>query len=129
MRKWSVAALCAFSLLAATASASAAPPLTGTYKVTIAGQAPPLNGTWQIKLLPAGAVDIVRNGHVVVVGRAVVTSSRITFSDHSGSYSCPPPDATGRYTYKLSGKRLTFKPIADKCAGRKLILTTKAFVK
>jgi outer membrane protein assembly factor BamB len=129
MRKWSIAVLCAFGLVPATAGASTAPPLTGTYKVTIAGQAPPLDGTWQLKFLPAGAVNILRNGHVVVVGRAVVAGGRVTFSDRSGSYACPPPDATGRYTYKLTGRRLTFRPIADKCTGRKLILTTKAFVK
>jgi hypothetical protein len=36
---------------------------------------------------------------------------------------------SGTYTYRLSGKRLTFKAKADRCNGRKTLLTAKPYVK
>jgi hypothetical protein len=65
----------------------------------------------------------------VVFGRAIVTGGRVTVSDRSGPYACSAGERTGVYVFSVVGKRLTFKAIADPCVGRKLILTTKPFVK
>lgn len=127
MLKWSLA-LVAVVLFAGAATATSSL-LSGTYTATITGKPAPLNGKWQFKFLPRSEVRVIRNGRVVVVGKAVVTGSRVKFTDRSGSYACSAAEGAGVYTFRLAGARLTFKPVADKCVGRKLILTTKPFVK
>lgn len=127
MRKWPVTVVLALGLLAGVATASSA--LSGTYRVTITGKPAPLNGKWQLKFLPGDELRVVRNGRVVVVAKAIVNGSRVKVIDRSGSYACSVAEGTGVYTYKVAGTRLTFKAVADKCVGRKLILTTKPFVK
>lgn len=127
MRKWPVTVVLALGLLAGVATASSA--LSGTYRVTITGKPAPLNGKWQLKFLPGDELRVVRNGRVVVVAKAIVNGSRVKVIDRSGSYACSVADGAGVYTYKVAGTRLTFKAVVDKCVGRKLILTTKPFVK
>ncbi len=123
-----LAALLALGLAAGAASASAFA-LSGTYKVTITGKPAPLNGNWQIKFLPRNVVRVIRNEKLVVVGKATFVGSRVTFTDSSGSYACSKAEGHGVYTYSLVRTRLTFKPVSDRCVGRKLLLTTKPFVK
>jgi hypothetical protein len=103
--------------------------LSGTYRVTITGKPAPLNGKWQIKFLPRNVVHVIRNERVVVLGKAIFTGSRVKLTDRSGPYACSASEGDGVYTYRLAGKQLTFKPVVDKCVGRKLLLTTKPFVK
>lgn len=88
-----------------------------------------MNGKWQLKFLPGNTVRVVRNGKIVVVGTASFSAGKTRFVDRSGSYACGPGERTGVYTYRLVGRRLTFKAVADKCVGRKLLLTTKPFLK
>jgi hypothetical protein len=116
-------------VLAATATASSSS-LGGTYKVTITGKPAPLDGKWRLVFLSRGVVHTVRNGKLVVVGKAVrVGAKRIAFSDRSGSYACEPAAGKGTYVYAVARRRLTFTAVKDKCVGRKLILTTKPFVR
>jgi hypothetical protein len=118
-----------FLLLAASASASSYS-LSGTYKATIRGKPAPLDGKWRLEFLPGSVVHTFRNGKLVVVGKAVrIGARRLTFNDHSGSYACKPSEGKGTYIYALAQRRLTFRVVKDKCVGRKLVLTTKPFVR
>jgi hypothetical protein len=118
----------ALGLLAAVATASST--LSGTYKATITGKPAPLNGKWRLEFLPRGLVHVVRNGKLVVVGTAIrVGTRRLKVSDRSGSYACSAAEGHGVYAYRVAGRRLTFRAVADKCIGRKLVFTTKPFVK
>ena len=128
VRIWLLATLLALGLAAGVATASSSVP-TGTYRTTITGKPAPLNGKWQLRFLSGKAIHVVRNGKIVVVGTAVFTDGRMKASDRSGSYACGADERTGVYTYRLTGRRLTFKAVADKCVGRKLLLTTKPFLK
>ena len=120
--------LLALSFLAGVATASSFA-LSGTYRATIAGKPAALNGKWQIQFRPRGVVHLVRNGHLVVVGRATrIGTHRLKLSDRSGSYACSAAEGNGVYTYRVVARRLTFTLVADKCVGRKLVLTTKPFI-
>jgi hypothetical protein len=127
MLKWPLLTLLAVGLAAGVAAASS--PLSGTYRTTITGKPAPLNGKWQLRFLPGNAVRVVRNGKIVVFGRAIVTGSRVRVSDRSGPYACSSAEGAGVYLYSVVGRRLTFKVVADRCVGRKFILTTKPYVK
>jgi hypothetical protein len=129
MRRLALLGLVGFLLLAAGASASSYA-LLGTYKATITGKPAPLDGKWRLEFLPGGVVHTFRNGKLVVVGKAVrIAPKRLAISDRSGSYACSPSEGKGTYKYALSGRRLTFTVVKDKCVGRKLVLTTKPFVR
>lgn len=128
MFRRTLSALLALGVFAGVATASSS--LSGTYRATITGKPAALNGKWRLEFLPRSVVHIVRNGKVVVVGKAIRTGTRrLKLSDRSGSYACSAAEGTGLYSYTVSGKRLTFRAVADKCIGRKLLLTTKPFVK
>jgi hypothetical protein len=123
-----LAVVLALVLVGAGAAAAASFALSGTYKVTISGKPAALNGKWKLEFLPRGVVHTLRNGKLVVVGKAVRSGQRrLTFSDRSGPYACSASEGKGLYVYKPAAKRLTFAAVADKCIGRKLILTTKPF--
>jgi hypothetical protein len=126
--KRSLPILLALAFLAADATASSSA-LSGTYRATIAGKPAALNGKWQLQFRSREVVHLVRNGHLVVVGRATrIGTHRLKFRDRSGSYACSAAEGNGVYTYRVSGRRLTFTLVADKCVGRRLVLTTKPFV-
>jgi hypothetical protein len=126
--KWLLAVLVGLVILANVALASSSP--TGTYKATISGEPAALNGRWQLQFRPKGLVRTVRNGKVVVVSKASwLANRRVRFADRSGPYACSSSEGNGTYGYRLSGNRLTFRVIRDKCVGRKLVLTTRPFVK
>ena len=119
----------AFGLLTGVATASSFS-LQGTYRTTITGKPAPLDGKWQLKFLSGNTVRTVRNGKLVIVAKATrIGIRRLRFSDLSGSYACSRAEGNGIYTYRLASTRLTFRVVADKCIGRKLVLTTKPFVK
>jgi hypothetical protein len=102
----------------------------GAYTATISGKPAALNGKWRIEFLSRNVVHTFRNGHLVIVGKAVpIGGRRLKVNDGSGAYACSRPEGNGVYTYRLSRKRLTFTAVADKCVGRKLVLTTKPFVR
>src|SRR5215213_4239420 len=129
MRKQLLSVLVAFGLLAGVATASLSS-LHGTYRATITGKPAALNGTWQLKFLSGNATHLVRNGKLVVVGKAIpIDIRRLRLSDRSGSYACSTAEGNGVYTYRVVGGRTTFRAVVDKCIGRKLVLTTKPFVR
>jgi len=112
---------------AATAASSS---LSGTYKTTITGKPAALNGRWRLEFLPRNVVHTVRNGKLVVAGKAVaIGRRRLRVSDNSGPYACSASEGSGIYVYRRSGRRLIFRAVADKCIGRKLVLTTRPFAK
>jgi hypothetical protein len=126
--KRSLPILLALGFVAGVAAASSSA-LSGTYRATIAGKPAALNGKWQLQFKPRGVVHLVRNGHLVVVGRVTrLGTNRLKFRDRSGSYACSGAEGNGVYKYRVAGRRLTFTLVADKCIGRKLVLTTKPFV-
>jgi hypothetical protein len=118
------------ALLTAGVAAASASSLRGTYRTTITGKPAALNGNWRLEFLSGSTVHLVRNRKLGVVSKATqLAGKRLRFSDRSGSYACSPTEGKGTYTYRLSGRRLTFAAVADKCIGRRLVLTTKPFVK
>jgi hypothetical protein len=124
--------LCVLLALSSTAglAKAASSALSGTYKATISGKPAPLDGRWRLEFLPKRVVHIVRNQRLVVIGTATsVGTRRLKFVDRSGAYACSAAEGNGVYTYKRVGRRLTFKAIRDKCVGRKLVLTTKPFIR
>ena len=111
-----VAAIVATGALAASS-------VSGTYTEKIAGASPALlNGTWSVSLKPH-AYTIKRNGAVAVAGKLAVTKTRLQFTDTGGPLSCTGAQAKGVYSYVLKGSTLRLKPVAETCAGRKLVLT------
>lgn len=74
-----------------------------------------------------------RNGTRVLVADVSFSGNRmkLTARSNSGKYNRCTSGATksGTYTYRRSGKRLIFKAVSDRCAGRKASLTAKPFVK
>ena len=119
--------LFAIAALAAASFALAAPTsaLQGSFTSTIKGKAPPLDGKWTLRLLPGTKFQTLRNGKVVVSGSGARTPTRITFTDAGGPYACAGNQKTGVYTWKLTGKVLTLKPVSDRCSGRRAILTSR----
>lgn len=129
MRRIALSVVVVTLVLAAGASASSYS-LAGTYKATITGKPAPLDGKWRLAFRSGGVVHTFRNGRLVVVGKTVrISPHRLSFSDQSGSYACKPSEGKGTYAYAVSGRRLTFTVVRDKCVGRKLVLTTKPFLR
>jgi hypothetical protein len=129
MLKRSLFVVLAFGLFTGVATASSSSP-QGTYRTTITGKPAPLDGKWQLKFLSGSTVHMVRNGKLVIVAKAIrIGIRRLRLSDLSGPYACSKAEGNGVYTYRLAGGRLTFTVISDKCIGRKLVLTTKPFLK
>jgi hypothetical protein len=126
--KRSLPLLLALGFLAGVAPASWSA-LSGTYRATIAGKPAALNGKWQLQFRARGVVHLVRNGRLVVVGKATrIGTRRLKLTDRSGSYACSVAEGNGLYTYRVAGRRLTFTLVSDKCIGRRLVLTAKPFV-
>ena len=90
--------------------------LTGNYATTIKSP-PELKGTWVLSLANGGTYTVVDNGQVLVRGRYATTGSRITFGHETGNGACAK---TGTYTWKKTGKTLTFTRVSEStdCRGR-----------
>ena len=53
----------------------------------------------------------------------VVSGSRFTLTvDDTGPYACKEE---GRYTWQMSGDRLTLTRVQDECAGRAVVLSAR----
>ena len=128
MIKWLLPIVVGLGIVTNVALASSS--FTRAYRATISGKPAALNGRWELQFRPNGLVHTLRNGKVVVVGKVSwVGTRRVKFTDRSGPYACSGSEGSGIYGFRLSGKRLTFSVIGDKCVGRKLVLTTKSFIK
>lgn len=118
------AALAAVSVLAATAlgarGTSIAPHV---YSTKIAGATPAvLNGTWRLSMNRT-AFSVTKGASLAVGGSVKIVGNRITFHDIGGPFACHGAQATGVYSYRIAGKRLTLTAVKEPCAGRKTILT------
>jgi hypothetical protein len=120
----------AFVALAATA-VTATPALGSpvasigphVYSTKIVGAKPALlNGTWRLTV-NRKSFSVAKGTAFAVSGTARIVGNRITFHDLAGPFSCRGAQATGVYSWRVSGKRLTLTAVREPCAGRKTILT------
>jgi hypothetical protein len=113
-----VASLIASLAVPSLAFAGAAP--TGSYSTKITTPKG-FKGTWVMAFAKGETYTIKLNGKVVVHGHDLSIGSQIQFQGETGPAACPTP---GFYTFKKSGKKLTFSKIHDsaKCSGRSFVL-------
>lgn len=141
MRIAAVVLIAVLASAVAAASASRAIPasLVGTWTTTLtratwdANDVPgPPAGRWGVRIAPSGLATILgplvnepgklgqeAEMHVTVSGTTVVfgpSTSGVWFFDHI----CPHK---GSYTWKVAGRKLTFKAVADDCRIRTVLLT------
>lgn len=79
--------------------------------------------TWAIRY-DDNKVSLARNGEVFIEGVYKVTGNEIEVTDERGPMACGGDQKTGKYNWKLEGKKLTFQKIKDECAGRDNALTS-----
>jgi hypothetical protein len=117
MRRLAILVPLAVALVLASFALASAPP-AGKYSTKIATP-PKLEGTWVLAFAKKAATyTITRNGKVVVRGHDG-GGSQILFTNETGSMACP---VFGAYTWKRTGKTLTFKKLADDCVQRAYVL-------
>jgi hypothetical protein len=130
-----VLAIAVVGAMAMTPAAVAAGKLSpGTYRIDISNThllGGSLFGIWSIQFVPHSYYGyfVVHQNEQVVEGKDSIKGNKITFHDKSGTGACP---GTGKYKFKLSGKKLTFTLISDPkpaCIGRKDVLTYGVFKK
>jgi hypothetical protein len=120
-------ALTALAVAAVTAvpalGSSAATIAPHAYVARIAGAKPAvLNGSWRLTLTTA-TFAVNKGATAAVSGRVRIAGSRITFHDLGGPFACRGSQATGVYSWRVTGKRLTLTAVREPCAGRRTILT------
>ena len=108
----------AFAGSASLAFAASAPSGSYSTKLTTPKQ---FKGTWLMTFAKGGTYTIKLNGKVVVRGHDLSIGSQIQFEGETGPAACPTP---GFYTFKKSGKKLTFSKVHDvaSCSGRSYVL-------
>jgi hypothetical protein len=118
------AALASGRVLFAAGANAAGPALAPhVYGVKISGsRVAAFNATWLLGLKQR-SFQLARNNAVVVSGTLKISGNRVTFHDISGPFACEGSEVNGAYTWKLRGKKLTFKRVRDACAGRGTILS------
>jgi len=114
-------ALAAVTAAPATGSAAAIGP--HVYSTKIVGATPAvLDGTWRLTV-NRRSFSVAKGTMFAVSGTARIVGNRITFHDLGGPFSCRGAQATGVYSWRVSGKRLTLTAVREPCTGRKTILT------
>lgn len=115
--------------LAAVAVAAGGPgkfqtKITGKGAKTAHGQ---LDGTWTINLASStsGPLHLAVNGKNKGGGTYAISGSTITLTPKKGG-SCT---TKAKYSFKLTGSKLTFTKISDSCAVRRDVLTFGAWTK
>jgi hypothetical protein len=81
-----------------------------------------LNATWLLGFQEP-SFTVTRNRALAVRGTVKTAGNQITFRDLSGAFACEGAQASGRYAWKVQGTKLTFTRLADKCLGRRTLLT------
>jgi len=115
-----VAAVTAEPVLGSPASAIA----PHAYVARITGAKPAvLNGTWRLTLTTY-TFTVNKGAAAAVSGRVRIAGTRITFHDLGGPFACRGAQATGVYSWRVVGKRLTLTAVSEPCAGRRTILTS-----
>jgi hypothetical protein len=114
-------ALAAVTAAPATGSAAAIGP--HVYSTRIVGATPAvLDGTWRLTV-NRRSFSVAKGAMLAVSGTARIVGNRITFHDLGGPFSCRGAQATGVYSWRVSGKRLTLTAVREPCTGRRTILT------
>jgi len=122
--------LTAVTVCALASAALAASGPIGTWKTKLSGTkvlAGHIDGTWTVDFT-SSKYTVTWNGKTVLHGDYTVTGSDMSLTDESGEVKCP---GTGKYRFKATGTKLTFKKIKDSkaCAGRTAVLTTNRLMK
>jgi hypothetical protein len=121
----------ALLVLGVAGTALASGTLSGKYKIVIKNDSAlggGLNGTWVLRLRH-GIYHVTDNGKAEVNGTFKIKGHTITLKDTGGPGKC---SGSGKYTFKLTGKRVRFKLVSDpssSCVGRRAVLTHGAFTK
>ena len=102
------AALTALFLLAGTASAADFP--KGTIATELGGM------EWTIRFEDRGKFTVSSGGEVVAEGTYTAKKNEIEMTDEKGPRA--RPGKTGKYTWKLEAKMLTFTKVEDEVQGR-----------
>lgn len=117
------AAFAAAIVVAGSAYAAGTPIAPHAYVARIAGAKPAvLNGTWRLSLTTY-TFTVNKGVTAAVSGRVRIVGNRITFHDLGGPFACRGAQATGVYSWRVVGKRLSLTAVREACAGRKTILT------
>jgi hypothetical protein len=120
MKRFTIAAFVVVVLALSSSVALAGGSAAGRYATTIKSPAA-LKGTWVLNLAKSGTYTVATNNQIFIRGKYAVTGSKITFGRETGQGACPK---TGTYTWKKSGKTLTFRRVSDSpaCSGRSGVL-------
>src|SRR5437867_120541 len=89
--------------------------LKGTFRTVIKGKAAALNGSWTFKVDQYTQSVVTHNGKLAVKGTFAGANGKLAVVDVSGPYACKGVQATGAYTYTLSGNQLKLKATFDQC--------------
>jgi hypothetical protein len=121
------AAAAAVALAAVTAAPATGSPTAyigpHVYSTKIVGATPAvLDGSWRLTV-NRRSFSVTKGATLAVSGTARIVGNRITFHDLGGTFSCRGAQATGVYSWRLSGKRLTLTAVREPCTGRETILT------
>ena len=97
---------------------------TGAYTATVKGD------DWTLNLDKKGRVTVKKKGRAVVEGTFIATKTElIVFPDQKEPLTSNKTTKTGRYKWKLDGKKLSFTKIDDDCTDRAKAITASAWVR
>jgi len=121
-------------LFAGAASAQAPAPaptaaLLGEYTVTLAAADLPADqqrnaGHWRIGFYADGTHAVRHNGREVVRGTHELEGNQLIHRVQTGPYAC---DVPGTFTWQASGGQVAFTAVADGCAPRVHVMSTRAW--
>ncbi len=114
----------AVAALALSPGALAAGPLSGKYRGQITTGF--LKGTWRMTFNRSTLTYKVTGPFGSLTGRNRYSGSVITFYRESEGTICP---GAGRYRFKLTGRRLKFTKISEKCAPRAIVTARPTYRK
>ena len=116
-------------------------PQLGAYSMSIVAEDIPANvpdearnnfvGKWQMTFAKENGYQISKDGKVLIEGHLTSSTEQIKFKDERGDLACTqePEMETGSYKLSYQDKKLTFKLVADKCEGRRFVLTVHSWLK
>jgi hypothetical protein len=120
-------------------------PLAGSYSSTLSGLKPTsLNGHWTITFAPysnaanigsaeSGSYVLSQNGKVMESGSFTFGGgnqfSNFNLTDTGGPAECPASRIPGGYEIKYDSSALKLQSSFDQCARRRIVLSSKVFVR
>jgi hypothetical protein len=122
-----IVAIVATPAFASTAHTGTSRVPSGTYQTTIKNPAS-LKGVWRIVFHARTDTDLL-NGNKVASGRYRISGTSITFAQPAVPSGAPETCRTpGKYTFRLSGKRLRFTKVSDPCNSVRSELLSHRFI-